>query len=169
MHGGPICITFCPDVCLGLDKISGFTKSHYRVCEIRWTRRTCLANFENVRRRSLISPDKMSSAKFDIRQTFHSETNGENSKFPAKDILSGEAQMNYAYSALSKKSPASLQINVSSVQVPNLWVIGRCAHFNVKLLHFTIGYYKLWCIVIYCLLFILCTYLLFVKLYVLLE
>ncbi len=31
----------------------------------------------------LISPDKMSSEKFDIRQTFH--TSGENSKCPAKD------------------------------------------------------------------------------------
>ena len=56
-----------------------------RVCEICGTRRTCPTNFENVRRRSLISLDKMSSEKFDIRQTYHSETSGENSKCPAKD------------------------------------------------------------------------------------
>ncbi len=74
-----------------------------RVCEIRRTRRTCPANFENVRRRSLISPDKMPSEKFDIRQPFHNEMSGENSKCPRRivgspDILSSEAQMNFAYS-----------------------------------------------------------------------
>ncbi len=56
-----------------------------RVRKIRRTRRTCPANFENVRRRSLISPDKMSSEKFDICQTFRSEMSDENSKCPAKD------------------------------------------------------------------------------------
>ncbi len=56
-----------------------------RVREICWTRRTCPANFENVRQRSLISPDKMSSEKFDIRQTIHSEMSCENSKCPAKN------------------------------------------------------------------------------------
>ncbi len=43
------------------------------------------AKFAGLRRMSLISPDKMSSEKFDIRQTFHGEMSGENSKCPAKD------------------------------------------------------------------------------------
>ncbi len=49
-------------------------------------------------------PDKMSSEKFDIRQTFHSEMSGENSKCRRRivgspDKMSGKAQMNFAYSA----------------------------------------------------------------------
>ena len=64
-------------------KLSVYT---VRVRETRWT---CPANFENVRRRGLISPDKMSSEKFDIHKTFHSKMSGENSKCPAKDCRRG--------------------------------------------------------------------------------
>ena len=57
--------------------MSSITKPTCRVREIQ--------NFENVWRRSLILLDKMSSEKFDIRQTYHSEMSSENSKCPAKD------------------------------------------------------------------------------------
>ena len=46
---------------------------------------------------------QMSKEKFDIRQTFHSEMSGDNSKCPAKDKMFGEAQMNFAYYVMSDR------------------------------------------------------------------
>ena len=51
-----------------------------------------------------LSGEWITSEKFDIRQTFYSQLSVENSNCPAKDWkfagqMSGEAKMNFAYSA----------------------------------------------------------------------
>ena len=55
------------------------------------------------RKSRIISVEWMSSEKFDIRWTCYSEMSSENSNCPARDWrfaeqMSGEAQMNFAYS-----------------------------------------------------------------------
>ncbi len=52
-------------------------ESHFRVREIRRTRRTCPAKFGNVRRRAVVEFNQMSGEKLE---------------------MSGEAQNNFAYS-----------------------------------------------------------------------
>ena len=90
--------------------------AHIQTIRVREIRRTCPANFENVQRRSLISPDKMPSEKFGIRQTVKCLARIPNVRrriVGSPDKMSGEAQMNFAYSE-------TMAITVAGEMLPGL-------------------------------------------------
>ena len=73
----------------GTQKCNQTQWSKNRLPEIRWTRRTCPANFENVRRRAPRSPDKMSSEEkmnLCLPVILSLKMSDESLKCPAKNI-----------------------------------------------------------------------------------
>ncbi len=82
--------------------IESLHESNGRVCEIQWPRQTCLTKISNVRRRCKLSKMlKMASFLSDIKcpakyRNVRRGTHG------LPDILSGKAQNDFAYSAMTK-------------------------------------------------------------------
>ncbi len=69
-------------------------RSVFRVREIRWTRRTCPVNLENVRRRAIVKSNQMSGEKLE---------------------MSDEAQNDFAYSGCVRRRHYAISALLLSV------------------------------------------------------